>query len=167
MSNKVAATTFWIVSALLLVGTFAVHWRWSVDGLGVVGSYASVVGLILTIYVAVSVRQVRERYVRRIHLDNNYRKLAEAIGQFDSDRKTERAIRNLAATILPLMDEVRLHLPKGMAVECPTEELKELSDCSDERLVKPKAKELRPKLKTFQTQVNIHREKEDWGRVDG
>lgn len=131
------------------------------------GSYASVIGLILTVYVAVSVTEIRERYVRRIHLDNNFRKLAEAIGQFDSEKKTEKVIRNLAATILPLMDEVRLHLPGGMAVEYPTAELKELSDCSDERLVKAKAKELRPKLRTFQTQVNIHREKEDWGRVDG
>ena len=123
MKNRNITIAFWTLSILAIAGSIWVHWRWKDAGIGVVGSYASVIGLILTGYVAVSVRQVKERYVRRHMLDSMCRQLAARVAEFGVET-TADGLRNIAGSILPLMEEACLHLPAGKPVELPTEAAK-------------------------------------------
>ena len=166
MKQRTITIAFWTLSILAIAGSIGVHYVWKEAGIGVVGSYASVVGLILTGYVAVSVRQVKQRYVRRILLDSNFRTLSDKIAEF-GEESTADGLRILAASISQLLKEVSLHLPHGVSVELPIEDLKSLSEIRDGRAVLPAAKTVRPKLSAVVQAIEILRVKDDWGRDDG
>ena len=167
MKQRTITIVFWTLSILVIAGSIWVHYVWKEAGIGVVGSYASVVGLILTGYVAVSVRQVKQRYVRRILLDSNFRKLSDKIAEFGVEEARADELRNLSASICQILREVSLHLPHGVSVELPIEDLKSLSEIRDGRAVLPAAKAVRPKLSAVVQAIEILREKDDWGRDDG
>ena len=166
MKNRAITIAFWTLSILAIAGSIWVHYVWKDAGIGVVGSYASVVGLILTGYVAVSVRQVKQRYVRRILLDSTFRTLSDRIAEFE-DGTTAAELRNLAASISQLLTEVSLHLPHDETIESPVEDLKSLFETQDGSKVIAGAKVVRPKLAAVVQRIEVLKLKEDWWRDDG
>ncbi len=94
---------FWLMAALLLASSGWVHWNYDVNGIGVFGSYASVFGLILTFYVAESVRSVRSRYTTRVTSMQTFERLSAAIRDFDEATNSTVRSRHLIASDIPDM----------------------------------------------------------------
>lgn len=157
---------FWPLSILAVAGSIWVHWRWKDAGIGVVGSYASVIGLILTGYVAVSVRQVKQRYVDRISQMQNFERYRKAVAEFEKATKAME-YQSLAGEICPLVKELGVHFPNDASVESLLRELIVCMNCQDATKAKGIANDVRTKLRFFLCQVTIHREKDDWRRDNG
>ncbi len=160
------AIAFWAVSVLLVAGTGGVHWHWGVNGISVFGSYASVIGLILTVSVLVSVRQLKQEYVDRYTHKQNFERYRKAVAEFERATKAME-YRSLAGEICPLVKELGVHFPDDEGVESLLRQLNECMGCQDAIAAKGIANGLRAKLKFFLSQVTIHLEKIDWRRSDG
>lgn len=154
---------FWSFSILLLAGSAWVHWRYGSEGIGVFGSYASVLGLIVTFYVAESVRKVRDRYTVRITLMQNFERLKSGIRRFEEASKANE-IQAIAGEIYPLIEDLGVHLPHDVRIESVLASLQELKDCRTAQSVQNTKLGIPAMLRHFATQVEIHRDKDEWRR---
>ncbi len=163
ISAKYREYAFWVVVVLLLFGSPIVHWKWGTEGIGVFGSYASVLGLIVTFYVAESVRKVRDRYAARVTLMQNFERFRRAVSRFEQASAASE-IRAIAGELDPLICELRVHLATGVSVESLLTSLKELMEIQDSRDVKNAKTCIPPLLRQFTEHVEIHRNKDEWRR---
>ncbi len=155
---------FWLGAALLLASSGWVHWKYSVNGIGVFGSYASVFGLILTFYVAESVRSVRGRYTACVTSMQTFERLSAAIRDFDEASKAND-FQPIAGQLVPLVKELSVHLFKDESVESLLTSLRDLmnSEIRNARFLKAR---VHTQLRSFQSQVEIQRNKDEWRRDD-
>ncbi len=169
MKNRAITIAFWTLTAIAVTAVLSwVHWRWRwMDQiLGVLGSYASLVGLVMTWYVAVTVRQVKQRYVRRILLDKTFRILMERIEEFEAET-TAAGLRSQAAQIFQILKEVRLHLSHDEDIQSLLMVLSDFSGTKSSPQVIADAKVVRPKLTAIAQRIELLLQKEDWGRDNG
>lgn len=157
------AKAFWLVALLLLGGSVLVHWKWGADGIGVFGSYASVIGLIVTFYVAESVRSVRDRYTARVTFMQNFESFKTVTGRFEQSIDTNE-IRAIAGELEPLIRVLRIPLSEDVRVELLLESLKELMDSRTSRDVQNAKAGVTPLLRQFSQHVKIQRDKDEWRR---
>ncbi len=155
---------FWLLAALLLASSGWVHWNYGVNGIGVFGSYASVFGLILTFYVAESVRSMRSRYTTRVTSMQTFERLSAAIRDFDEASKAVE-FQPIAGKLVPLGKELSVHLPKDESVESLLTSLRDLMN-SEPRLARSLKTNVHTQLRSFQSQVEIQRNKDEWRRDD-
>ena len=148
---------------MLLVGSALVHWKWGINGLGVYGSYASVVGLVVTFYVAESVASVRDRYTARVTLMQNFERFRTATRRFE-EASIATEIQAIAGEIDPLIRELRVHLGASVSVESLLSSLQELMDCRTARAVQNAKTGIPQLLRQFLQHVEIHRDKDEWRR---
>ena len=155
---------FWVMAALVLASSGWVHWKFGVNGIGIFGSYASVFGLIVTFYVAESVRSVRSRYTVRVTLMQTFERFSAAVRDFDEATKAVE-IQPLAGRLVPLVQELSVHLSTDESVESLLTSLRDLMNCEIRSARFMKAK-VHTKLRSFQSQVEIQRNKDEWRRDD-
>ena len=154
---------FWLIAALLLVSSGWTHWKYGVNGIGVFGSYASVLGLIVTFYVAEWVGRVRDRYAVRVTMMQNFERFRSAVSRFEQASAASE-IRAIAGELEPLICELRVHLNPDVGVESLLTSLKELMETQGSRDVQNAKTCIPPLLRQFTEYVKIHRDKDEWRR---
>ena len=140
-----------------------------VDWLGVWGSLASILGLLLTMYVAWAVRGIRDRYTRRAMLDSCLRRLRDAHRELQSSIANANidAAMGAASRIKAVREQVHLHLPPEKSVEWNDEELNQLMQCDDRRKVISRARPVAALTQHWITQIELLIEEANWRRDDG
>lgn len=161
---KPRVIAFWLVATLVLLGSGWAHWSFGDKGIGVFGSYASVFGLIVTFYVAESVRSVRGRYTHRVTSMQTFERFCAAIQDFDEATKAVE-FQPLAGRLVPLVQELSVHISSDESVESLVTSLRDLMNCEirSARFLKPR---VHTKLRSFQSQIEIQRNKDEWRRDD-
>ena len=155
---------FWLMTILLLVGSVCVHWRFGNEGVGVFGSYASVLGLIVTFYVAESVRKVRDRYTIRGTHTQLFERFQHTIQEFNKTKKAAE-YQLIAGTLLPLIKELSVHLPSEESIQSLLSGLQKFMSC-EARLAKSMKAGIASELQSFKSLIEIQRSKAEWRRDD-
>ena len=161
---KTGMYVIYLIAALLLAASGGAHWKYGINGIGVFGSYASVIGLIVTFYVAESVRSVRGRYSIRVTLMQNFERLRTAVREFEEASKAVD-FQAIAASLGPLVKELSLHLPHEDSVQSLQSSLRELTQC-EPRIAQSMKPQVAFQLRTLQSQIEIQRTKDEWRRDD-
>lgn len=150
---------FWVVALLLLIGSGLVHWKWGTNGIGVLGSYASVVGLIVTFYVAESVRSVRDRYAARFTWLQNFERFRALVDEF-TDAGKAIDLQGIAGALMPLVIELGVHFHQDASVESLKKQLTDLIR-SDARGVLAMKPGVIAQLRALQSQLEIQQGKDE------
>ena len=153
---------FWLLAALVLVSSGWVHWSFGVDGISVFGSYASVLGLIVTFYVAQSVRSVRDQYAVRGTLMQTFERFSAAIRDFDEASKAVE-FQPIAGQVVPLVKEPSVHLSKGESVESPLNSLRRIMSC-EPRVAQSIKVGVVSQLRSLHSRIEIQLTKDEWRR---
>jgi hypothetical protein len=158
-----------VVTVLLSVaGTASLvgGWMWSRhEGVGFVGSVASVVGLVLTAYVALRVDRIRRGYVRQVMLKTCLVRLVERRADLKRaiDRENVPLVRQVLSRISAVLDEVGLHDDGSRDIEWQSEELREVAR-SNPHLVLARALDALPEVDRRIESLGLVLEEMTWGR---
>jgi hypothetical protein len=137
------------------------------DWLSVIGSVASLVGLALTVYVAVTVRSIRRRYLRQVvfrecrdKLLTHRKNLSRAV-----KRESPSGIRMELARVQAGLRRVALHDAAASAVDWSVSGLDTLLQ-ADDRIVLSRVNEVLPRIDGYIETLELRLTELDWGKDD-
>ncbi len=155
------------ISVLSIVGIGALWLGYSVDsadGVGIAGSIASVAGLIVSAYVALTVRRIRVRYIRQVvfkeclgKLKAHRRNLSSAINNNDGDR-----VRQQLARVNAVLARIALHVPETLQVEWSDQRFNAVLN-SDDLIVAVRANEILYMIDERMETLSLMLTEMEWG----
>lgn len=141
--------------------------RSGAEGVGFVGSLASVLSLLLTWYVALKVHEIRSRYVRQVMLRQCHARLAFLRRQLGLALRKEEVdrVREGLSQLAAVFAEISRHERSGRQLEWEMAEVREVL-YSNSRLLIPRTRDLLAEVDRRIEALDLLLEAMNWGTDD-